>query len=248
MAIFLLLVIHWYSSLFFQSVFHHRYAAHGMFTMSKFWERVFYVGCYLTQGSSYISAYSYGILHRLHHAYTDTKNDPHSPKNSGNLLKMLWDTRNNYYDIYSGKTPVDEKYKKNLPEWKSFDKIAHNWLSRVAWFGIYTLLYVWLATEWWMYLFLPIHFGMGAIQGAVVNWWAHVFGYVNFKVDNTSKNIIPIDLLFWGEAYHNNHHKHPSRPDNSFKKFELDPGYLVMRFLHWLSVIRIKEVKPVTAS
>src|SRR5688500_5776147 len=79
MAIVFLLIIHWYSSLFFQSVFHHRYAAHAMFTMTKGWEKAFYIGCYLTQGSSYISAYAYGIMHRLHHAHTDTIEDPHSP-------------------------------------------------------------------------------------------------------------------------------------------------------------------------
>src|SRR5215467_6483535 len=79
MIILLFFIIHWYSSLFFQSIFHHRYAAHGMYTMSKFWERVFYIGCFITQGSSYISARAYGILHRLHHAHTDEAEDPHSP-------------------------------------------------------------------------------------------------------------------------------------------------------------------------
>src|ERR1043166_6408586 len=42
----------WYASLFFQSVFQHRYAAHGAFKMSKGWERVFFLGAYITQGSS----------------------------------------------------------------------------------------------------------------------------------------------------------------------------------------------------
>lgn len=242
MEIFILLVLHWYSSLFFQSVFHHRYAAHGMFSMSRGWEKMFYIGCYLSQGSSYISAYAYGILHRLHHAHTDTKEDPHSPSNSPNLLTMMWQTRNNYNNIYLGRTAVEEKYKKGLPRWDAFDKIVHTWYSRFAWFGIYIGLYYFLATEWWMYLFLPIHFGMGAIQGAVVNWWAHVIGYVNFKTNNTSKNIIPVDLIFWGEAYHNNHHQHPARPNNSVKWFEFDPGFFVMKILDHLNIIRLKQI------
>ena len=242
MEILILLITHWYVSLFFQSVFHHRYAAHGIFTMSRGWEKVFYVGCYLSQGSSYISAYAYGILHRLHHAHTDTKEDPHSPVNSPNMLMMLWHTRNNYINIYLGKTTVDEKYKKGLPRWDAFDNIAHNWISRVCWFGIYTSLYIYIATEWWMYLFLPLHFGMGAIQGAIVNWWAHVWGYSNFKVNNTSKNIIPVDLIFWGEAYHNNHHKFPLRPNTSVRWFEFDPGFAVMKILHWLKIIRLKAI------
>jgi stearoyl-CoA desaturase (Delta-9 desaturase) len=241
MAIFFLLVMHWYSSLFFQSIFHHRYAAHGIFTMSRGWEKAFYIGCYLAQGSSYISAYAYGILHRLHHVHTDTEKDPHSPQNSANLLMMMWQTRNNYYDIFSGKVQVDEKIKKGLPRWDAFDRIAHTWVSRFLWFGIYTLFYLHFATAWWMYLFLPIHFAMGSIQGAIVNWWAHRFGYSNFEVDNTSKNIIPIDLIFWGESYHNNHHKYPGRPNNSVKWFEFDPGFHAMQFLDKLKIIHLKN-------
>src|SRR5690606_32857221 len=159
-----------------------------------------YIGCYLSQGSSYISANAYGILHRLHHAHADTPEDPHSPHNSRNVLTMMWDTRNNYINVYNGKTIVDEKYKKGLPKWEAFEKYAHTWVSRVIWCGIYVAFYYVFATEWWMYLFLPIHFAMGSIQGVAVNWWAHVMGYVNFETNNTSKNIIPVDVLFWGEA------------------------------------------------
>jgi stearoyl-CoA desaturase (delta-9 desaturase) len=41
--------------------------------MSKFWERFFYLFAYITQGSSYLSPRAYAILHRMHHAYTDTE-------------------------------------------------------------------------------------------------------------------------------------------------------------------------------
>ncbi|MFN6946785.1 MAG: acyl-CoA desaturase, partial [Cytophagaceae bacterium] len=157
MGIVVLLIVHWYSSLFFQSIFHHRYAAHGIFSMSRGWEKAFYIICFICQGSSYISARAYGIMHRLHHAHTDTELDPHSPRNTGNVFLMMWQTRNNYIDIYKGKTPVDEKFTKGLPQWDAFDKLAHNWISRLVWSAIYIALYVWLATEWWMFLFLPIH-------------------------------------------------------------------------------------------
>ncbi|MEN7547589.1 acyl-CoA desaturase [Rapidithrix thailandica] len=237
-------VIHWYASLFFQSVFHHRYAAHGLFTMSRTMEKLFYLGCFFTQGSSYMSASAYGIMHRLHHAHTDTESDPHSPKNTPSILGMLWSTRNNYFNIYSGKTEVDEKFKKNLPDWKSFEKITHNWIVRVMWIGIYTSIYIHFATAWWMFLFLPITCAMASLQGAAVNWWAHKFGYVNFRVNNTSKNILPIDLIFWGEAYHNNHHRYPNNPNNSAKWFEIDPGYYMMKLLDKLGIIRLKTLAP----
>ena len=242
MAILILILVHWYTSLFFQSFFHHRYAAHRLCTMSRGWEKFFYWCCFITQGSSYISAGSYGIMHRLHHAHTDTEEDPHSPKNSSNLLVMMWDTRTSYYNIFSKKTMVDEKFKKDLPQWPAFDRIAHNWITRVLWACIYVTLYILLATHWWQFLFLPLTFAMGSFQGAVVNWWAHRFGYENYKLNNTSKNIFPVDIFFWGEAYHNNHHKHPGRINNADRWFEIDPTYMLMRLMDKLKIIHLNRV------
>lgn len=241
MAILFLLLIHWYSSLFFQSVFHHRYAAHGVFTMSRFWEKMFFIGSFITQGASYISAPAYGIMHRLHHAHTDTGKDPHSPANSRNVFALMWDTRNNYRDIYTEKSDIPEKYRKDLPLWKAFDRFAHSPVTKIVWVILYVLLYSALATQWWMYLFLPLTIAMGAFQGVAVNWWAHKFGYENYKMANTSKNILRFDFLFWGEAYHNNHHKHPSNADNAHKWYEWDMGYKAMLLLQRLHIIKIKK-------
>jgi stearoyl-CoA desaturase (Delta-9 desaturase) len=242
MALLIFFICHWYISLFFQSFFHHRYAAHNMYSMSKTWEKIFHVCCYFTQGSSYISASSYAMMHRLHHAHTDKDGDPHSPLFSPNLFMLMWRTRNYYHKIYKDKSCVDDKYKKDLPYWDSFDRLAHTWVSRLAWGLIYLVIYTQLVTVWWEYLFLPLTFAMGALQGSVVNWWAHKFGYENFKLNNTSKNIIPVDLFFVGESYHNNHHKYPGRPNNAIKWFEIDTTFQIARLLQWLHILRINHV------
>lgn len=239
MYFFLFFILHWYASLFFQSVFLHRYAAHRQFTMTKGWERCFYVCCFVTQGSSYISAYAYGIMHRLHHMHTDKKEDPHSPRHAKGVLGAIFQTRNNYFKIYSGKIAVDDKLKKDLPRWDSFEKIAHNWLTRIGWIMIYTAVYIFLAEAWWMYFFLPFTVAIGSIQGAAVNWWAHRFGYVNYKMNNDSKNILPFDFLFWGEAYHNNHHRFPGRVNYSHKWFEFDFGYWMLRLMERMKIIKL---------
>ena len=243
MAILIFLVLHWYLALFFQSFFHHRYAAHRNCSMSPAMEKVFHVCCFLTQGSSYISAASYGIMHRIHHAHTDTDEDPHSPHITPNPFAMLWYTRNSYFNIYIGKTAVAEKYKKNLPHWEAFDRIAHTPYARIAWALVYIALYWWLATAWWQWLFLPLTMTMSATQGMIVNWWAHKFGYETFKMKNTSKNILPLDVLFVGEAYHNNHHKHPTRANNAMKWYELDLTYLIMKGMHAVGLIQLRGTK-----
>lgn len=241
MIIILFFIIHWYLCIFFQSFFLHRYAAHRHFTMSKNWERFFYICCFVTQGSSYISAYAYGIMHRLHHEYADKKEDPHSPVNHPGFFSLMMHTRNNYYNIFSGQTSVDTKLKKDLPQWKAFDKIAHNWITRVCWIILYCVFYILFAEHWCYYFLLPFTIIMGTLQGAVVNWWAHKFGYVTYKTSNHSKNILPVDLFFFGEAYHNNHHKFPGRPNNAHKWFEVDALYFVMKQMNRVGIIRLKN-------
>ena len=108
--IFIFIILHWYVSLFFQSFFYHRYAAHGLCSMSKGWEKFFQLCSYITHGTSYMSTGSYGIMHRLHHAHTDEAEDPHSPHYSPNALTLMWKTRNSYQDVVQGRIDVDEKY------------------------------------------------------------------------------------------------------------------------------------------
>ena len=117
MEILLFFIAHWYLSLFTQTFFHHRYSAHAMFSMSRFWEKVFFVLSCVFQGSSYLSPNAYGILHRMHHAYADTEKDPHSPKYDGNVFRMMWKTKNVYADVLHRRIPIEEKFTKGVPDW-----------------------------------------------------------------------------------------------------------------------------------
>lgn len=240
----------WYLSLFSQTFFQHRYAAHGAFTMSKAWERFFFIVTYITQGSSYMSPKAYGIMHRLHHAHTDTPLDPHSPSNSSNIFSMMWHTRNVYQDILQDKTVVEERYLKNLPSWDSFDRFANSGFSRLLWVALYISFFIAFATSPWQYLLLPIVVSMGAFHGAIVNWFAHKYGYINFRVRNTSMNLLFVDVLMLGESYHNNHHKHPASVDFGRRWHEIDPVYYVIRMLSYFKIIKLvntRKLSPVVA-
>lgn len=229
----------WYLSLFSQTFFQHRYAAHGGFTMTKNWERFFFIVTYITQGSSYMSPKAYGIMHRLHHAHTDTPLDPHSPSNSSNIFSMMWGTRNVYQQILHNKMEIDAKYSRNLPEWDRFDRFANSGLSRLLWVAAYISFFIIFATSPWQYLLLPIVVSMGAFHGAVVNWFAHKYGYINFRLRNTSMNLLFVDVLMLGESYHNNHHKHPSSVNFGKRWFEIDPVYYMIRTLSFLRIIKL---------
>lgn len=248
MEIFAFLVIHWYGSLFFQTFFHHRYAAHRMFTMNKFWEGVFSIGAFIFQGASHLSPSVYGMLHRQHHAYADTEKDPHSPKYDGNLIKMMLKTRDGYNDIFHGRVQLEDRFTRDLPGWFAFDKFANKKLTRAAWGIVYIAFYYFFATEWWMWMFLPIHFTMSAFHGAIINWFAHKIGYVNFKVSDTSKNLLPFDFLMLGESYHNNHHRHGWRANfGGFRWHEIDPVYIFIWIFDKVGIIKLRKKEAAMA-
>jgi stearoyl-CoA desaturase (delta-9 desaturase) len=243
MAIVIFILVLWYGGLFFQTFFLHRYAAHQTFTMSRFMEKVTYVLTWVFQGSSYLSAYGYGIMHRIHHAHTDTEKDPHSPKYDKSLFAMMWKTKRIYDDINLGRVDVEEKFTTNVPQWKSFDLFASSIISRVLWGLSYIAFFYFFTTELWQWFLLPIVFLMAPIHGAIINWFAHIYGYMNFQMKNTSKNLLPFDFLMMGEAYHNNHHKRSGNPNfGGVRWHEIDLTYLIMRVLHSVGIIHIKKV------
>ncbi|WKV13228.1 acyl-CoA desaturase [Marivirga harenae] len=244
MAIIIFILVLWYGGLFFQTFFLHRYAAHQTFSMSKFMEKLTYILTWVFQGSSYLSAYGYGIMHRIHHAYTDTENDPHSPKYDKTLFAMMWKTKKIYQDINKGRIKVEEKFTTNVPQWKSFDLFASSIFSRVLWAAVYIAFFYFFATALWQWLLLPLVFLMAPIHGAIINWFAHIYGYINFKVKDTSKNFLPFDFLMMGEAYHNNHHKRSGNPNfGGVRWHEIDPTYLIMKVLNKFGIIQMKKVK-----
>lgn len=240
MIIIVFFLAHWYLSLFAQTFFLHRYAAHKMFTMSPFMEKVFYALTWVFQGSSYLSPYAYGVMHRLHHAYADTEHDPHSPSFSSSLFDMMWKTKNYYNAILKRQDTIEDKFKKNVPHWQLMERVADSWISRIGWGVFYVLFYIQFANHWYLYLLLPIHFLMGPVHGVIINWYAHKYGYTNFEVNDTAKNLLPVDFLMMGESYHNNHHKFGGRANFGIKWHEFDPTYPIIKVLDAVRLIKLK--------
>ena len=241
MVIIVIFLIHWYSSLFFQTIFLHRYASHQMFTMSRLWERVFFFFTFITQGSSFLNPRAYAILHRLHHKHSDTDKDPHSPEYSKNIIMLNINTVKHYESIRRNKKDYS-KYDYNVPRWPWLEKFSDHWVTRVSFILMYTLVYINYTTSDWQYALLPIHFIMGPLHGSIVNWCGHRYGYVNHeKTNDKSKNTLPFDFLMMGELFQNNHHWKPNSINFSYKWFEIDPGFVITKFLNKIKMIRINN-------
>lgn len=196
---------------------------------------------YISQGSSFLSPRGYAILHRMHHAYSDTEKDPHSPHYSTNVFSMMWKTKTIYSNYVNRRVEPEKQFNRNFPEWPALERFGDTWLSRLGWIGIYVGVYAVFATSWWLWLLLPLHFAMGPIHGAIVNWSGHKYGYRNFDSTDKSRNTFVWDLFLFGELFQNNHHHRPNHPNFAMRWFELDPTYPVMKVLDVFRIIRLRH-------
>lgn len=249
------------TSIVIQSILHHRGAAHDMYEFKHpIVQKIMYILALIFLGPSYLSPRTYAIMHRMHHAYADTDADPHRPYNGfWGVFRTMWLTARRYDAIHKGeqflnidgnKVLIGEKFKKNLMDWPMFDKIFHTWPARISFIAIYFVTYYFIITE---YNLSPIFYGMvilhsimAPLHGAIVNYYAHIYGDAPNKVSDTSKNMPWFArniLRLFGELLHNNHHAKPASPDFSLGNPDLhDNGYLLLKSLEGFGLIKIKRL------
>jgi stearoyl-CoA desaturase (Delta-9 desaturase) len=231
---------HWFLSLFFHSFFLHRYASHQMYTTGRRREKIFYFLTWFVQGSSYLVPSAYGVMHRMHHVYSDTEKDPHSPHFFKDIWQMMWHTSKIFTSLSCGKSlPEPQFTEEYLPVWHKLDRFGHNIITRIFFAVGYISFYVFFAPNFWWFLLLPVHFLMGPIQGAIVNWCGHKYGYRNYKNDDHSKNSTPWGFFMMGELFQNNHHYQKNNANFARRWFEFDMTYILMRGLNSIRIIKL---------
>jgi stearoyl-CoA desaturase (delta-9 desaturase) len=210
-----------------------------MFKLDLFWEKTFYFCTWLFQGPSFLHPSSYARMHIEHHQYSDTDKDPHSPIHEPNLYNLMIKTYKKYMSLIDDSNKTEYKTRLHFKDWITLDRFAQSNYNTFLWIGIYISVYYALNINVYYYPFILIHFFMGPIQGAIVNWAGHKFGYSNYDLGDNSKNTLPIDVLLMGELYQNNHHKNGKRINFAHRRFEIDFTYQIAKFLNRIKVIKL---------
>jgi stearoyl-CoA desaturase (delta-9 desaturase) len=175
-------------------------------------------------------------IHRKHHAYSDTAQDPHSPHVFG-VDKLLLQGAELYMDARADKRLLG-KYGRGVPDdWieRHLYTPHCNWgptllaVVNLALFGVGGMA-IWALQMIW----IPF-WGAGVVNGI-----GHWRGYRNFETADRSSNLLPWGLWVGGEELHNNHHAFPASAKFSIRRFEFDLGWLLIRFLDKLRLADVR--------
>jgi len=192
-------------------------------------------------------------VHRKHHAFTDEPSDPHSPLRLGWMRVLL--TNASLYRRCAKDPMTVDRYAKDLPATRLDRAVLDQALVGLA-VGA-TMLVALMSVVGSFPVWVPLAAGVihlvGYIgMGGAVNGPGHTFGKRPF--DNTGTNLQWLAFLTCGEGLHNNHHAAPTSARFSFRRSEIDPGWMFIRLAKALGLAEIRhdEIKlartPVSSS
>lgn len=183
-------------------------------------------------------------MHRRHHQYSDTLQDPHSPQHGGRgvlgLLRGFWHAHIGW--LFAPDPPDLDHYIKDLrasrslrvasylfPLWVALSIVLPAVLGGVitqSWGGVWTGL-IWGGL---VRLFLVHHVTWS------VNSACHLWGFRPYQSHDMSRNNVVFGILSLGEGWHNTHHAFPTSARHGLRWWQIDVSYWVIRILALLGL------------
>ncbi|TMH55868.1 MAG: acyl-CoA desaturase [Betaproteobacteria bacterium] len=219
------------------TIFLHRTQAHRGLELHPIISHFFRFWLWLTTG---MVTKEWVAIHRKHHAFVETPDDPHSPQTRGIRTVLLQGT-----ELYRAEAKIQEtmeKYGAGTPD----DWLERNVYTRFSWEGVGLMLVINVL------LFGPIGMSIWAIQmmwipvtaAGIINGLGHFWGYRNFSTEDASTNIVPWGIIIGGEELHNNHHAYGTSAKLSSQWYEFDLGWAYIRGLEMLGLAKVRKVAP----
>ncbi len=179
-------------------------------------------------------------VHRKHHAYCETEDDPHSPQIYG-LRKVLLEGAE-LYQTETAKTETLEKFGRGTPD----DWVERNIYLRFPHAGITLTVFADLILFGvpGIVIIAVQMAAMPVFAAGVINGLGHYWGYRNFECDDAATNLVPWAVLIGGEELHNNHHAFPTSAKFSLRRWEFDIGWMYIRIFSALGLAKVRKVAP----
>lgn len=185
----------------------HRYYTHRSFEFRYKW--IEYLFTFIAVVSGRGSPIGWVYVHRMHHKFADTPQDPHDPATVG--AKIFVPHLVKYGEKIDKKLVKDLFNRTQLNINKYYNLIVLIWAT-----GLYLV-----DVKFFICFYLiPMFFNYLALDLFV--YLTHKYGYRNHNTNDNSKNNWFISLILWGEGWHNNHHNNPRDWNLRQKWFEID--------------------------
>jgi len=176
-------------------------------------------------------------VHRRHHQKSDQPGDPHSPQVYG-IWTVLFKGAVLYKQAARDRAMIAQLSTGTPDDW-----IERNLYRPHSALGIMLLLIIdlclfgaWGFVVWGVQMIWIPFFAAGIINGL-----AHFWGYRNYDVKDTSKNLIPWGFWIGGEELHNNHHGDGASAKFSKKWWEFDIGWVYICILRSLGLAKVRQ-------
>ena len=203
------------------TVYLHRVLAHRSLTMRSPVNLVFRTVLWVMTG---ITPLAWVAVHRKHHAFSDTPQDPHSPVVLGFWAVQLGNVKLYRRAIRDAVTVP--RYSRDLPP-DRLDRLFFDHALVGLAIGI-ALLMVVLGLRHGL-LAAGIHTVVYLGISAAVNAVGHTFGKRPY--DNLATNNQWLAWIAGGEGLHNNHHAAPTSARFALAPGQVDPGWWLIRLL-----------------
>lgn len=204
---------------------YHRYFSHRAFSTSRVFQ--FVLAC-LAQSSAQKSVLWWASKHRLHHRYSDTVDDVHSPRHKGFLYSHVgW--------IFARRH--DQSDLSNVPDLTRYPELR--WLHRHEHAPAIVLALASLAIGGWSGLVVGFIWSSVLVYHATfaINSLAHVRGSRRYVTGDDSRNNLWLAIATMGEGWHNNHHAFQSSARQGFRWWEIDLTFYLLRLLQACGLI-----------
>lgn len=220
------------------SVFYHRGLTHNALKLKPWFQKfVVATGTWVTG----LDPKPWTVMHRMHHLYSDTPEDPHSPVNVG-VVGVLLAQKKSYCDATWGLIREEKKYTSLVKDLDfPVNRISKNglWWTPYALHASIVLILGLLFGSWVLGMCYFVGMMSHPIQGWMVNSLGHRFGYRNFNTPDHSKNNLIVSAVVMGEGYQNNHHERPRSANFGVKAWEWDLGFLLCKIGEGFRVLDI---------
>jgi sn-1 stearoyl-lipid 9-desaturase len=218
------LFLHWLTCGLGITLGYHRLMSHRSFKTPKWVEYILVtLGTLTLQGSPI----DWIGIHRLHHKYSDTAQDPHD-NNKG----FWW----SHVSWILHEPPSQEKIRQLTSDMNDdpYYEFLHRFFLPLQ-LLVAVLFYLfagWSGVVWGVFVRLVLTYH----STWLVNSATHQFGYRTFDCQDSSVNCWWVAVLTYGEGWHNNHHAHPHSARHGLQWWEIDLTWMTIRVLEVLGL------------